>query len=166
MLTTVNGKRLGWERVNGGFAPTDLRLRLSAQQQWIVRLSLAKRVLSSFAVATLIFSCGGLIDWLVSHHYLPRIFFMVSGAVVSLIVGLLFLNTLSEVLERHQMLLQRVQDIAELNHDIRNALQVIAFNNVPERSAEAINQIDAAIGRIDSVLKERVSTSRSGRPAG
>src|SRR5262249_3962191 len=99
-------------------------------------------------------------------HYLPRIFFMISGAVVSLIVGLLFLNTLSEVLERHQMLLQRVQDIAELNHDIRNALQVIAFNNVPERSAEAINQIDAAIGRIDSVLKERASTSGSGRTVG
>src|SRR5262249_44365465 len=113
-----------------------------------------------------IFSCGGLIDWLVSHHYLPRIFFMLSGAVVSLIVGLLFLNTLSDVLERHQMLLQRVQDIAELNHDIRNALQVIAFNNVPERSAEAINQLDAAIVRIDSVLKERVSASRAGRPAG
>jgi hypothetical protein len=141
------------------FAPTNLRLRLSAQEQWIARLSRAKRVLSSFAVAAFIFSSGGAIDWLVTHHHLPRIFFMLSGAVVSLVVGFLFLKTLSEFQEKQEALLQRVQQVAKLNHHIRNALQVITFHNVAERSAEAIRQVDAAVARIESVLRERVSSS-------
>jgi hypothetical protein len=52
-----------------------------------------------------------------------------------------------------------LQEIAELNHHIRNALQVIVFNNVPERSAEAIKQVDAAVTRIESVLGEGVHPS-------
>jgi hypothetical protein len=143
------------------FAPTNLRLRLSAQQQWIARLSGAKRVLSSFAVAALIFSCGGAIDCLVTHHHLPRIFFMLSGAVVSLVVGFLFLKTLRQVQEKDQALLQGVQQIAHLNHHIRNALQVITFHNVTDRSAEAIQQVDAAVARIESVLRERASSNHS-----
>jgi hypothetical protein len=137
------------------FAPTDLRLQLSAQERWIARLSRVKRVLSSFAVAAFLFSSGGLIDWLVNHHFLPRTCFMLSGAVVSLLVGLLFLKTLSEVHERHEVLAQRVHRIVELNHHIRNALQVITFTNVPERSPEAIKQVDTAVARIESVLRER-----------
>ena len=43
---------------------------------------------------------------------------------------------------------------AELNHHIRNALQVITFNNVPERSAEAIKQVDAAVSRIKWCLEK------------
>jgi gas vesicle protein len=141
------------------FAPTELRLRLSAQQQWTARLSRAKRVLSSFALAAFLFSCGGVIDWLVSHHYLPRICFMLAGLVVSSAVGLLFSKTLSEIQERHQALVRHGQHIAELNHHIRNALQVITFHNVAERSGEAIKQIDAAIARIERVLREWASTS-------
>lgn len=144
-------------------APTELRLRLSAQEQWTARLSRAKRVLSSFAVAAFIFSSGGVIDWLVTHHYLPRICFMMAGAIVSSAVGLLFSKTLREAQEKHQALLQRGQRTAELNHHIRNALQVIAFHNMPERSGEAIKQVDAAIARIESLLRERVSTSRPQR---
>jgi gas vesicle protein len=91
---------------------------------------------------------------------------MLAGAIVSTAVGLLFLKTLSEAHERYQSVVQRLQQIAELNHHIRNALQVITFNNVPERSAEAIKQVDAAVSRIESVLREGVSISGSGRSVG
>jgi gas vesicle protein len=87
---------------------------------------------------------------------------MLAGAIVSTAVGLLFLKTLSEAHERYQSVVQRLQQIDELNHHFRNALQVITFNNVSERSAEAIKQVDAAISRIESMLGEGVH-QRSGR---
>ena len=55
---------------------------------------------------------------------------------------------------------------AELNHHIRNALQVITFNNVPERSAEAIKQVDAAVSRIKWCLEEASPSAVRGRPVG
>ena len=47
-----------------------------------------------------------------------------------------------------------LQRIAELNHHIRNALQVIAYHNVPERSEREIQQVNKAVIRIESVLRE------------
>lgn len=85
---------------------------------------------------------------------------MLAGIVVSSAVGLLFSKTLTEIQQRRQALGQQGQHIAELNHHIRNALQVITFHNVPERSGDAIKQVDAAIARIERVVRERASTSR------
>jgi hypothetical protein len=117
-------------------------------------------VLIGFAVAALIFLCGGLLDWLVRRQYLPETSLLMAGAVVSLAVGSLVVNTLTEVQQRYQVLVQRLQQIAELNHHIRNALQVIVFTNVPERSAEAIKKVNAAVMRIESVLQEEPAGSR------
>jgi hypothetical protein len=47
----------------------------------------------------------------------------------------------------------RLRRIAELNHHIRNALQVIACDKVPERSERAI-QVNKAVIRIELVLRE------------
>ena len=41
-----------------------------------------------------------------------------------------------------------------MNHHIRNALQVIAYHNVTERSERAIQQVNAEVVRIESVLRE------------
>ena len=51
-------------------------------------------------------------------------------------------------------MVDRLQRIAELNHHIRNALQVIAYHNVPERSERAIQQVNAEVVRIEGVLRE------------
>jgi hypothetical protein len=50
-----------------------------------------------------------------------------------------------------------LQRIAELNHHIRNALQIITFNNVAERSTEAIKRVDSAVTRVESTLRRSVS---------
>jgi hypothetical protein len=54
----------------------------------------------------------------------------------------------------YQAMLDRLRRIAELNHHIRNALQVIAYHNVPERTERAIQQVNAEVVRIESVLRE------------
>ena len=79
---------------------------------------------------------------------------MLAGAALSLAVGLLVFQILTDIQERYQLMLDRLQRIAELNHHTRNALQVIAYHNVPERSERAIQQVNAEIVRIESVLRE------------
>jgi len=79
---------------------------------------------------------------------------MLAGAAVSLVVGLLVFQILTDIQKRYQDLLDRLQRIAELNHHIRNALQVIAYNNVLERTGPAIQQVSTEVARIESVLRE------------
>jgi hypothetical protein len=79
---------------------------------------------------------------------------MLAGAAVALAVGLLIFQILTDIQQRYQAMLERLWRIVELNHHIRNALQVIAYNNVPERSERAIQQVNGEIVRIEAVLRE------------
>ena len=130
------------------------RLRVPIQQPWSLRISRGRRVLVSFAVTASVFLSGGVLDWLVSHQHLPRISLMLAGAAVALAVGILVFQILTDVQKRYQAVVDRLRVIKELNHHIRNALQVIVFTNVPERSEQVIQQVDTAIIRIDSILRE------------
>lgn len=130
--------------------------RFSAQHRrpWFAILTATQRALIALVVAAIIFLSGGVLDWFVTRQYLPRISLMLAGAAVSLAVGLLVFQLLTDIQKRYQELLDRLTRITELNHHIRNALQVIAYNNVPERTEPAIQQVAAEIARIESVLRE------------
>jgi hypothetical protein len=106
------------------------------------------------AVGAFIFLGGGALDWFVTRQDLPRISLVLAGAAVAMAVGLLVFQILSDIQERYQAMLDRLWRIAELNHHIRNALQVIAYYNLPERNKEAIQQVNAEVARIESVLRE------------
>lgn len=130
------------------------RLQLAIQQPWFATISRIRRALVGIVVGAFIFLSGGVLDWFVTRQYLPRISLMLAGATLSMAVGLLVFQILTDIQERYQLMLDRLQRIAELNHHIRNALQVIAYHNVPERSEQAIQQVNAEILRIESVLRE------------
>jgi predicted PurR-regulated permease PerM len=95
-----------------------------------------------------------MLDWFVTRQYLPRISLMLGGAAVALAVGLLVFQILTNIQERYQAMLDRLRRIAELNHHIRNALQVIAYHNIPERTERTIQQVNAEVVRIESVLRD------------
>ncbi|MFZ0860992.1 MAG: hypothetical protein WB781_12970 [Candidatus Sulfotelmatobacter sp.] len=130
------------------------RLQIPIQHPWFAIISGVQRALVGFAVGAFIFLSGGVLDWFVTRHYLPRISLMLAGAAVALAVGLLAFQILTDIQERYQAMLDRLRRIAELNHHIRNALQVIAYHNVPERTERAIQQVNAEVLRIESVLHE------------
>jgi signal transduction histidine kinase len=130
------------------------RLQISIQHPWFAIISRVQRALVGFAVGAFIFLSGGVLDWFVTRQYLPPISLMLAGAAVALAVGLLVFQILTDIQERYQAMLDRLRRIAELNHHIRNALQVIAYHNVPERSERAIQQVNAEVVRIESVLRE------------
>ena len=79
---------------------------------------------------------------------------MLAGAAIAIAVGLLIFQLLTDVQKRYQAMFDRLQRIVELNHHIRNALQVIAYNNVSDRGERAIQQVNAEVMRIESVLRE------------
>jgi hypothetical protein len=138
--------------------PVLSRFQTTIQQPWFAILSSAQRALAALVVAAAVFLSGGVLDWFVTRQYLPRISLMLAGAAVSLAVGLLVFQILTDIEKRYQGLIDRLQRIAELNHHIRNALQVIAYNNVPERPLPAVQQVSAELARIESVLRQ-VSTA-------
>ncbi len=129
------------------------RLQISLQHPWFVIFSQGQRVVVSSAIAALVFSSGGVLDWFVTREYLPRISLMMGGAAISLGVGLLTFQILTNIQRRYQMMLDQLRRVAELNHHIRNALQVIAYHNVPDRSERAIQQVNAQIARIQTALR-------------
>lgn len=141
--------------------------RSPAQHQppWFAILSSTQRALIALVVAAIIFLSGGVLDWFVTRQYLPRISLRLAGAAVSLAVGLLVFQILTDIQKRYQALLDRLDRIAELNHHIRNALQVIAYNNLPDRTGPAVQQVSVEIARIESVLREVSNALREHPPS-
>jgi hypothetical protein len=129
-------------------------LHVSVRQPWFATISRVQRGLAGLAVAGVIYLSGGVLDWFVTRQYIPRISLMLAGAAVALAVGLLVFQALTDIQERYQAMLDRLRRIAELNHHIRNALQVISYNNVPDRGERAIQQVNTEILRIELVLRE------------
>ncbi len=130
------------------------RLQISIQQPWFAIISVTERALVSLALGGLVFLSGGALDWFVTRQYLPRISLVLAGAAIALTVGLLVFQILSDIQGRYQTMLNQLRRIAELNHHIRNALQVIAYYNVPARDERAIHQVNAEVLRIEAVLRE------------
>lgn len=86
----------------------------------------------------------------------------VAGCSVALSVGSLVFQILTDIQERYQAMAGRMQRVAELNHHVRNAIQVIVYHNVPGVSERAIQEVNSALIRIESVLRE-VSPLPAGR---
>ncbi|HET6178819.1 MAG TPA: hypothetical protein VFE61_17960 [Candidatus Sulfotelmatobacter sp.] len=130
------------------------RLQIAIDNLWFATISPVRRVLVGIAVAGFVFLSGGVLDWFVTRQYLPRISLMLAGAAIAIAVGLLVFQILTDIQERYQAMFARLQRIVEFNHHIRNALQVIAYTNVKDRSERAIQQVNAEVLRIESVLRE------------
>lgn len=129
------------------------RLQFPLQQPWFAIISLTQRIALSSAIAVGIFLAGGLLDWFVTRDYLPRISLMMGGGAIAAGIGVLTFQTLTNIQMRYQMMIDRMRSVTELNHHIRNALQIIAYHNVPERSERAIQQVNAQVVRIQTALR-------------
>jgi hypothetical protein len=119
-----------------------------------VIVSPLKRALASGAIAMVIFWSGGALDWFVTWNYLPRISLMLAGALIALVVGTLVFRILTDVHIRYAALVQRLERIAALNHEIRNGLQVIACHNAVKEGASASPEVNAAVAQIETALQE------------
>lgn len=72
----------------------------------------------------------------------------------ALILGMLAAKLLHNVYKARQHALARLQVIAELNHHVRNALEVISLSAYITHDEEAIRRIMEGVNRIDWALRE------------
>lgn len=113
------------------------------------------------AVISLLFAlfvfCSSLaLDYiLLVHRDSPVATVEVSDALAALLAGVLFYKILDAGRRRRKLILQRLETIDQMNHHIRNALQVISFTvHANQEHAKEVTNIDRAVNRIQWALRE------------
>ncbi|HXZ26797.1 MAG TPA: hypothetical protein VEG08_02240 [Terriglobales bacterium] len=126
-----------------------------ARKSWLLRASRMEFGIIAAGAALLIFSLGEWLDWLVVDQVLPFRTMLAADALVAALAGLLLFKVLADARRHHRETLRHMETIAEMNHHIRNSLQVIAYHNVSHPSSEqAVRQVGEAVERIEWALRE------------
>ncbi|MGB8886325.1 MAG: hypothetical protein WCC87_06345 [Candidatus Korobacteraceae bacterium] len=80
---------------------------------------------------------------------------LTSNALTGIVTGLLFYSLSNNERERRQLVQERLRTIAEMNHHIRNALQVITYATAAAQSqTDSVNMIRSSVERIEWALRE------------
>ena len=115
------------------------------------------RVLMKSLISLVLVTCSGyLLDRLLRHEGIPgRDLLFLSDVLVGAVAAIL-VYILAEFEERkRKAVAERLKVIADLNHHIRNALQVIIYHSsVKEDEEKSIALIDDAVKRIAWALHE------------
>jgi hypothetical protein len=127
--------------------------KLPAESLWSRRSGLL-----SLAVAVIVSILGVVLDRLLLEEGLPRLgTLMVSNGLTGLFAGWLFYQVVKEEKANRELVRARMNTIAELNHHIRNALQVIRYLGGHQSSgldAMQLQLINDSVDRIEWALRE------------
>ena len=77
-----------------------------------------------------------------------------SNGLTGIAAGLLYLQVTRVECERRAATQERLRTIAEMNHHIRNALQVIAYASSTTDSVQSVELIRSSVERIEWALRE------------
>lgn len=111
--------------------------------------------LAFFLSFILIAGVGFAFDRLLLREGMPRLgVLLLSNALTGLVAGALYLQSKLRAQERQRLLEERLQKIAEINHHVRNALQVVAFYRHQISDPAAGKLIQESIDRIEWTLEE------------
>lgn len=115
-------------------------------------------ILLSLVVAIVVSVLGVIFDHILVKEGLPRLGMMIiSNGLTGVFAGGLFLQLAREEKANRELIQSRMKTIAELNHHIRNALQVIKFLGGQQRSgldAMQLQLINDSVNRIEWALRE------------
>jgi hypothetical protein len=93
-------------------------------------------------------------DGLLVREGIPRLaILLLSNALTGIAVALLYFQVVRIERERRRAMQQRLRTIAEMNHHIRNALQVITYVTATEDRA-SVELIRTSVERIEWALRE------------
>ncbi len=112
-------------------------------------------VLVAGVFAVLMFLCSMALDWLLLYEHGGRVLTItVSDALAGGIAGVLVYKLLRVGRERRERMEERLHTIGEMNHHIRNALQVISFSAHSTGNRKELEEITEAVNRIQWALRE------------
>src|SRR3954468_17790431 len=111
--------------------------------------------LMAVIAALAVFVIGmGLDIALLREHEPQRLTIEISDALGGVVVGVLAYRLLLYERERRALLRQRIAVIADMNHHVRNALQVISFHTYTAADQEQVEAVKESMARIQWALKE------------
>lgn len=127
--------------------------KLPVESLWFRRSGLL-----SLLVVVIVSAIGIILDRLLLKEGLPRLDMLIfSNGLTGLFAGGLFFQMAREAKASRELVAERMKTIAELNHHIRNALQVIKFLGAQNRSGldeMQLQLINDSVNRIEWALRE------------
>lgn len=126
--------------------------KLPAESSWSRRSGLL-----SLLVAVIVSLIGVVLDRLLLKEGIPRLDMLIfSNGLTGLFAGSLFYQMAREAKASRALVEERMKTIAELNHHIRNALQVIKFLGGQRSGLDAVQLqlINDSADRIEWALRE------------
>ena len=119
------------------------------------RDSRARLILLCVLVVFLVWIIGYGFDRLLVRDGVPRFDILVtSNALTGIVAGFLFFSLTNNERLRRNIISQRLRTIAEMNHHIRNSLQVITYATAAQRGSESVEMIRSSVERIEWALRE------------
>ena len=79
---------------------------------------------------------------------------LTSNLLTGIVAGFLFYSLTDNERLRRNVMRERLRTIAEMNHHIRNSLQVITYATATQKSNESVEMIRSSVERIDWALRE------------
>jgi len=88
----------------------------------------------------------------------------ISNLLTGIVAGGLFWQARRRDLERRKFIRERLRTISEMNHHIRNALQVISLYSYKEHDEKTMKDLGRAVNRIEWALSEVLPAELLGHP--
>lgn len=79
---------------------------------------------------------------------------LTSNALTGIVAGFLFYSLANNERLRRKLVQERLRTIAEMNHHIRNALQVITYAAATQNQTDSVELIRNSVERIEWALRE------------
>ena len=115
----------------------------------------SREVVSFLLVALVVSVIGFAMDRLLMREGLHRIeIIALSNSLTGVVAGLLYLQVTRVERERRAATQERLRTIADMNHHIRNALQIIAYASSAADRSESVELVRSSVERIEWALRE------------
>lgn len=117
--------------------------------------SRVRQLLLCAAVMVVVVAVGFGFDVLLLDKGVPRLDIMLlSNVLTGVVAGVFYYSISNYERESRQRVRQQLHIIAEMNHHIRNALQVITYVAGSNREEESVHLIRSSVERIERALRE------------
>ena len=118
------------------------------------RDSKARLMALCLLVMVLVWLVGFGFDRLLAHDGVTRVdILLATNGLTGIVAGLLFYSLTNYERLRRNLIRARLRTIAEMNHHIRNSLQVITYANAARNEA-SVQMIRTSVERIEWALRE------------
>ncbi|MFL6301284.1 MAG: hypothetical protein ACJ71N_11840 [Terriglobales bacterium] len=104
--------------------------------------------------AAVFFAIDDFLDHLMLRLTSANVALEISDAITAILIGALVAQLVLLYQQRQQQAQARLQRIAEMNHHVRNALQVIAYWSLADKEMKQVEMVQDAVNRIQWALRE------------